>query len=73
MDWFIAGINGEKDTKKINIDLSFISKDCTAVYIGDKESSKGVKLEQIELKAQHQTTVILQPNRGFIIKVSAKK
>lgn len=64
--WYVAGLNGEKMAKKINIDLSsFPAKKATMITDG-KEPLSFIQ-QNVPLTGGKQTTVDLLPNGGFVI------
>ncbi len=64
--WYIGGINGTGDEKKVTLDLSFLPKNATATMITDGADRSFVKkeLNKNELK---NLTVKMKTNGGFTI------
>jgi len=68
--WFVAGINGEKKTKELSLDLSFIPNDAKGLMIGDGESQFAFSQQQIT--ASSAVDVTMKENGGFIILFETK-
>lgn len=62
--WHIVGINGEKTTKEIEIDLSFVVN--TAGFI-ISENEKG--FQQYPVSKSTRLKVTMKPNGGFVVKI----
>lgn len=64
--WFIAGINGEKNEKKINLDLSLFKKNKATLFIdgtGNELFSKTILNSTTKTK----TGITLNGNAGFVM------
>lgn len=64
--WYIAGINGEKNEKKISLDLSAFKKSKATLFsdgTGDELFSKTV----LSTKSQDKCELSLNPNGGFVM------
>ncbi len=64
--WFAAGINGEKTTKQMAFDLSFLPAGQAAVLITDSPSDDTLIMEKIDTAAK-QFTIELKPCGGFVL------
>lgn len=64
--WYIAGINAEKETLKLDIDLSMLEEGDKCTYYFDKKNNE-VGVKDINIKNNKKFKVELQPNGGFVI------
>jgi hypothetical protein len=64
--WYIAGINGEKDEKKISIDLTSFKKSKATVFI-DGENGELFSRAAINTATQKKTDILLNGNGGFVM------
>ncbi|KGO88729.1 alpha-glucosidase [Flavobacterium rivuli WB 3.3-2 = DSM 21788] len=63
--WYIAGINAEKDVKKIKIDLAMLANKNISFYFD--EQNRQPKLKQLKLNKKGQVTIEIQPLGGVIL------
>ena len=68
--WYIAGINGEKSTRTVTLDISFLPKNSTGIVINDTKDGKNFVKENILLSKP--VNITLQPYGGFVIKTLSK-
>ncbi len=64
--WYIAGINGEKNEKKVSLDLSAFKKSKATLFTdgtGDELFSKAV----LNTQSQDKCELSLNPNGGFVM------
>ena len=64
--WYIAGLNGEKDTKKLTLQLPMLAGQSVTYYTDDKEGYAEQKA--LKVNAKGEAKVIMQPNGGILIK-----
>ena len=64
--WYIAGINGENTTRKITLDVSFISKSLKGFIITDSDNAKNFVKKDVDFSKF--INIIMQPHGGFVIK-----
>ncbi|WP_210486751.1 glycoside hydrolase family 97 protein [Rufibacter aurantiacus] len=64
--WYVAGINGEKTAKTLQLDLSFLDGKKGA-YITDGTDAAGMQQQTIDPAKGGKTTVELKPNGGFVM------
>ena len=65
--WYIAGLNAEKETKNIIIDLPMISSTTEMDYYTD--NSEGyAELSKLSIDKSGKIKVVMKPNGGFILK-----
>lgn len=67
--WYVAGINGEKKSKTLTLDLSFLPKDRPGTLIFDAaaDSLHAKKIENLSAALE----IELQPGGGFVLQVSS--
>lgn len=70
-DWYISGINGELEEKNIELDLSDWSG-YSGMIIKDNASADDLVLTELTAVPGSKINVNLQPNGGFVIKLSKK-
>ncbi|WP_372753461.1 glycoside hydrolase family 97 N-terminal domain-containing protein [Labilibaculum sp.] len=75
-DWFIGGINGEKDNK-VKIDFSFLKegvKYSSKIYTDDEEvkTRTHVKIEEKQLNSKSSIQLNLKANNGFAMHLKRK-
>lgn len=63
--WYIAGVNGEMNAKKLTLNLPMLSKQTVAMY-NDKKDGTPFQ-EKVKVSNKGQFTVTLQPNGGFVL------
>ena len=63
--WFVAGINGEKESMELTIDLSFIPETSSGIMITDSEGNE--MFSQEEINASENVSINLQPTGGFVM------
>jgi hypothetical protein len=68
--WYVAGINGEKSTRTVTLDISFLPKTAKGIIISDTKDSKNLVKENILLSKP--VNITLQPYGGFVIKTLSK-
>ena len=64
--WYVAGINGENETKNLQLDLSFLANK-QGTLITDNEQRDSFKNQTLTLPADGKVSVSLQPNGGFVM------
>jgi hypothetical protein len=68
-NWWIAGINGEATSKKVNLDLSFAGKGWKGTMITDDPNGKGFIEKQIVPQDKKPFEITMQPNGGFVMQL----
>lgn len=68
-NWWIAGINGEATSKKVNLDLSFAGKGWKGTMITDDQNGKGFIEKQIVPQDKKPFEITMQPNGGFVMQL----
>tara|TARA_R110000868_G_scaffold235273_9_gene489188 strand:+ start:50762 stop:52699 length:1938 start_codon:yes stop_codon:yes gene_type:complete len=63
--WFVAGINGENESKKLTLDLSFIPKTLSGTFITDGTGSE--MFAQRPINPSGNISIILEANGGFVM------
>lgn len=61
--WYVAGINGENQSKDLDLDLSFIKGSGSIITDGNEDLS----FIQNSISAQQNTKVTVKPNGGFVM------
>jgi alpha-glucosidase len=64
--WYIAGLNGEKIEKKVNIDLSSFQANKATMITDGKEPLSFIQ-QNVSFTAGKPTTVDILPNGGFVM------
>ena len=64
--WYIAGVNAQKETLKLNIKLPMIASGSSLSYYHDDEKLNG-KLETIKLKKNLEAEIIIPRNGGVLL------
>lgn len=66
--WYVAGINGENEEKKLSLDLSELGLDGTATLITDGEGGNlSFRQQQYALGGDDRLDVPLKPHGGFVL------
>lgn len=65
--WFIAGLNAEKEAKKLTLSLPMFSAGQTVSYYTDNKEGYA-ELKQLKIDKKQQAKVVIQPNGGMIVK-----
>ncbi|WP_319592479.1 glycoside hydrolase family 97 catalytic domain-containing protein [uncultured Draconibacterium sp.] len=66
--WYVAGINGEKQVKKLNLPFNFLPEGTfNAELITDGESNRSFSTETIEVNAGSNIDLDLLENGGFVM------
>lgn len=67
--WYIAGVNGEKDTKKLTLDLSrFLQKgDIVETWTDNLKDQDPVYTAKMKIKDTRKVTVTMAENGGFVL------
>lgn len=63
--WYVAGINGELEAKKLKLNLPMLAKQSVSMY-NDKMDGTPFQ-EMVKVSNNGQFTVTLQPNGGFVL------
>lgn len=63
--WYVAGINAEKDIKKIKVKLPMFVGEKVSLYTDKKDCSP--QLEEISVKKDGEITLTIQPEGGVIL------
>jgi hypothetical protein len=69
-NWYIGGINGEQDEKKLQLSLSFLRKATSALQISDGETNRSFVINSINVAPEKSFPIILKRNGGFVLKIS---
>ena len=64
--WYIAGLNGEKDTKKLTLQLPMLAGQSVTYYTDDKDGYAEQKA--LKVNAKGEVKVVMQPHGGILIK-----
>jgi len=66
--WFVAGINGENETKKLLLDLSELGKNKTGTLMTDGNGGNlSFRQEKIKFGADKKFEITIQPHGGFVM------
>ena len=68
--WYIAGINGEQNEKKLQLALPFLQQATTAIQISDGESNRSFATQLLTVAPDKLFPITVQGNGGFVLKVS---
>ena len=63
--WYIAGINAEKEAKKLNLELPMLAGQKVAIYNDKKDGTPFT--ESVSISKNGKFSVIIQPNGGFVL------
>lgn len=63
-DWYIAGVNAERDNKTLSLNLDFIG-DKKGILITSGDGVRDFEQQEINNKKPH--TITLRPNAGFVM------
>jgi hypothetical protein len=66
--WYVAGINGEANSKEINFTLPFITKDLKASLYTDGETNRSFSTSELQLRKGKKISLVLEPTGGFVMK-----
>lgn len=64
--WYIAGVNAQKDALKLNLSLPVLSGQKVSVY--NDNNKKEAVLTEAKVGRDGKLVVTMQPNGGFVIK-----
>lgn len=65
--WYIAGLNGEEETKTLSLDLSFLPEDAKLQLITDGKDRFSFVRQMLQLPSDGQLEVEMKGNGGFVI------
>ncbi|MFA9391923.1 MAG: glycoside hydrolase family 97 catalytic domain-containing protein [Prolixibacteraceae bacterium] len=65
--WYVAGINGEKMDKEVDLDLSFI-KTSTGLFVHESDDPLIMSVDEIQLEPTQKLKLNMKPNGGFLLK-----
>jgi hypothetical protein len=72
-DWYISGINGEKNIKDLTIEIPFVAEGQYALnLIADGKDNKDFGNETKDFKAGDKIAVKMLGNGGFVAVLTAK-
>lgn len=63
--WYIAGINAEKEAKKLNLELPMLAGQKVAIYNDKKDGTPFT--ETVSISKNGKFSVTIQPNGGFVL------
>jgi alpha-glucosidase len=66
-DWYIGGISGDKETRNLTLDLSFLKGDYAMMLIQDGTDNRSFEEDSSPITATESLTQTLQPKGGFVI------
>ncbi|MBO5742161.1 MAG: glycoside hydrolase family 97 catalytic domain-containing protein, partial [Bacteroidaceae bacterium] len=64
-DWYVAGLNAEKEEKKLSLNLPQFAGRTVNYYVDD--AKKGPQLQQLKVEEDGTAKVTIQPNGGIIL------
>jgi hypothetical protein len=64
--WYIAGVNAEKQEKKLNLSLPMMAGKTISMYNDKKDGTP--YLESFKIQDNGQLSITIQPNGGFVLK-----
>ncbi|MDT3401985.1 glycoside hydrolase family 97 protein [Mucilaginibacter terrae] len=64
--WYVAGVNAEKEVKKLNLKVPMLAGKKVNLYADDKDRKSSVKEIQIDKKGN--ISVEIQPRGGFVLR-----
>ena len=65
-DWYIAGLNAQKEPLKLTLDLSMLTGKTPTVYVDNQKGEPTMGTLKVDKKGKAKVTI--QPNGGIIIK-----
>ena len=65
-NWYVAGVNAEKDVKKLKLELPMLTGKTVTLFSDDKK--KETYSKEIKIPSSGKVSVNIQPNGGFVIK-----
>jgi hypothetical protein len=65
-DWYIAGLNAQKEPLKLTLDLSMFVGKTPTIYIDNQKGEPTMTTLKIDKKGK--AKVVIQPNGGLIIR-----
>lgn len=64
--WYVAGVNAEKQEKKLNLSVPMLAGKTVALYNDKKDGTP--YLENVKVPENGQLSITIQPNGGFVLK-----
>lgn len=64
-DWYLAGINAEKQPIDVQLDLTMFSKQSVSIF--NDSSNKETFTKELKVSKNGKVTITIQPNGGFVI------
>ncbi len=68
--WYVAGINGNNETKELSLDLSFVKNAQNATFITDNGNKRTYKITKDTVNFAQNVNVTLHPNGGFVYRIN---
>ena len=65
-NWYVAGVNAEKDVKKLKLELPMLTGKTVTLFSDDKK--KETYSKEIKIPSSGKISLDIQPNGGFVIK-----
>ncbi len=65
-DWYIAGLNAQKEPLRLTIDLTMLSSKTPTIYVDNQKGEPTMAKLKVDKKGKAKVTI--QPNGGLIIK-----
>jgi hypothetical protein len=65
-DWYIAGLNAQKEAVKLNLQLSMFAGKTATLYVDNQKGEPTKTIVKVDKKGVAKVTI--QPNGGLIIK-----
>ena len=73
-DWYLAGLNGENNSKAFNIDLSFLGNGSyKSIMFLDGEGPRKIAIREKTESKTDALAVRLLPKGGFVMRISPEK
>jgi hypothetical protein len=66
-DWYIAGLNAQKEPVKLTLDLTMFAGKTPTIYVDDQKKGEPT-MTTLKLDKRGKAKVTIQPNGGLIIK-----
>ncbi len=70
--WYVAGINGEKQERNLEMDLSFIAKQLKGTYYKDSSTDTMFEVGNVNIDPKQKTIITMKPYGGFVLEFQTK-
>ena len=65
--WYVAGLNGEQQERRLSIPLDFVGNASASLLIASGGDSRSFEINHSTIRTEQPYTMTLKPNDGFLL------